>query len=373
MTQKRINIRAAVNSSRIRREKRHGREVIIVPSATLPDNVVMNRIRYPAAEIEKSYKSLEGTPAPLGHPNVSGAFVSASDPVGLALGYIGAHNENVRRENGRVWIDKVIDVEIASQLERGKAVLNAIEKGEPIHTSTGLIAVMNAAENDSEADLVATSMVFDHDAILIGEKGAATPEQGVGMLVNGEQIEVVNSTLDEGLDRELDWIATEALRLAEKVDKAPLLEKIKAYILSLVRGGDGAAIGTETETQTEAEMAVNEEDFKKLQGDVKALTDSFAGIGDVVANAVAAAIKPIADQTEALTNAAKQADEAELADLRGKIVSAGLMTEDTAKELTLNAARALSAQAKPGRAAAMNGQMHKPAAKSAGYDLPEGE
>lgn len=373
MTQKRINIRAAVNSSRIRREKRHGREVIIVPSATLPDNVVMNRIRYPADEIEKSYKSLEGTPAPLGHPRVSGAFVSASDPVGLALGYIGAHNENVRRENGRVWIDKVIDVEIASQLDRGKAVLNAIEKGEPIHTSTGLIAVMNAAENDDEADLVATSMVFDHDAILIGEKGAATPEQGVGMLVNGEQIEVINSTLDEGLDRELDWIATEALRLAEKVDKAPLIEKVKAYILSLVRGGEAATPATNSETQAEADMPVNEEDFKKLQGDVQTLAATVAGIGEVVANAVAAAIKPIADQTEALTNAAKQADEAELADLRGKIVSAGLMTEDTAKELTLNAARALADQAKPGLAAALNGQMHKPAAKSAGYDLPEGE
>ena len=27
-------------------------------------------------------------------------------------------------------------------------------------------------------------MYFDHDAILLGEEGAATPSQGVGMMVN---------------------------------------------------------------------------------------------------------------------------------------------------------------------------------------------
>jgi len=114
MAQTRVNIRATVNAAKIRRERRNGRDVIIVPSATLPDGVVMNKIRYNAPAIEKGFGSLEGTPAPLGHPNIDGQFVSASDPRGMVRGFVGAYNENVRRENGRVLIDKVIDVVYAS-------------------------------------------------------------------------------------------------------------------------------------------------------------------------------------------------------------------------------------------------------------------
>ncbi|KAK0340490.1 hypothetical protein LTR94_030297, partial [Friedmanniomyces endolithicus] len=146
--QVRVNIRTLANSAAIRREKRNGRDVIIVPSATLPDDVVMNDILYPAAEIAKSFKSLERTPAPLGHPSINGKFLSARDPEGLNQGWIGAWNENVRQEKGRVLLDKVIDVERANQCEGGKRVLNAIEKGDPVHTSTGLLAMLDAANGD---------------------------------------------------------------------------------------------------------------------------------------------------------------------------------------------------------------------------------
>ena len=40
--------------------------MVIVPSATLPDNIIMNGIKYPSEEIEKGYKSLNRSPAPLG-------------------------------------------------------------------------------------------------------------------------------------------------------------------------------------------------------------------------------------------------------------------------------------------------------------------
>ena len=119
-----------------------------MPSATLPDDVVMNDILYPAAEIAKSFKTLERTPAPLGHPSVNGKFLSARDPEGLNQGWIGAWNENVRQEGGRVLLDKVIDVERANQSEGGKRVLAAIDAGDPVHTSTGLLAIMDAANGD---------------------------------------------------------------------------------------------------------------------------------------------------------------------------------------------------------------------------------
>src|SRR5690606_37181070 len=144
----RVNVTRLLNTKAAKKEKRNGRDVIIVPSATMPDNIVMNRIRYPADEIEKSYLSLNRTPAPLNHPFVNGKFVSARDPEGINLGWIGAWNENVRRENGKVYLDKIIDVEIANRSEGGKRVLEAIEKGKPIHTSTGLLANLEPVEED---------------------------------------------------------------------------------------------------------------------------------------------------------------------------------------------------------------------------------
>ncbi|MGA0540719.1 hypothetical protein [Neotabrizicola sp. VNH66] len=371
--QARINIRTAVNTSKIRRERRAGRDVIVVPSATLPDDVVMNRVRYPAAAIEKGFGSLEGTPAPLGHPSIEGQFISASDPRGMVRGFVGAWNENVRRENGRVLIDKVIDVEFATQLTGGKSVLEAISKGEPIHTSTGLYALMKPLENDADADFEASELVFDHDAILIGEDGAATPAQGVGMLVNkaigadGKEIEVINSALDDA-ERELDWAADYAARAAEKLARVPMLERIKTAILDVIRG-------TERETslnKQETAMPVTDEQFKALSDEVKTLSDGVKGIGETIANAVKDAVKPLVEANEAMTNAQKAKDEAELADLRSKIIKANIMSEAVAGELTLNAARDLAKQAQPGKAAGIhNGLGDK--TETGGFKLPPAE
>lgn len=354
MSKIRVNIRSAVNASAIRRERRAGRDVIIVPSATLPDNVVMNGIRYPAAEIEKSYRSLDGTPAPLGHPTIEGAFVSASDPRGMVRGFVGAWNENVRRENGRVLLDKVIDVEFANQVSGGKAVLSAIEKGEPIHTSTGLIGEVCNAEEDAPdgATRIISNMVFDHDAILLGEEGAATPEQGVGMLVNGQSVEVVNSALDD-IERRIDWAGMDLMRAVKDRQDASAWERLKETLLSLLGAGNGQPAEDETETK-ETEMAVTDEQFKNLSETVNALSEKLNGIGDTVANTVAAAVKPLLDaQAEAVANA-KAKEDAEKAELVNKIVKANLLTQAVANGLTLDALKELAPKAEPGKAAALN-------------------
>src|SRR5690554_2091555 len=120
MTQIRANIKTRVSNTAIRREKRNGRDVIIVPSATLPDNIIMNRIKYPADVIEAGYKTLERTPAPLGHPAIDGVYINANDPEAINGFWVGAWNENVRRENGRVLLDKVIDVARAESTDRSE-------------------------------------------------------------------------------------------------------------------------------------------------------------------------------------------------------------------------------------------------------------
>lgn len=351
MKQVRVNVRSIVNMAGVRKEKRNGRDVMIVPSATMPDNIVMNGIKYPAKEIEASFASLNRTPAPFGHPLVNGKFVSASDPEGINLAYIGAHNENVTRQNGRVFVDKVIDIEVANRTKDGKAVLDAINKGEPVHTSTGLLCDLHDPEGDDH-EYVARNIHFDHDAILLNEEGAATPKQGVGMLVNSkgetQEIEVVNSSATEAM-RDLDWAVESAVRAMEKLDNAPLYERIKSALMDAF-----SVSGRETSAnRKEADMA-DEKQLEELSAKVNALSDAMDKIGDTIATAV----KPLIDAQAELKANQDAKDKAELDGLVAKIVKANILDEGAAKELTLNAARKLAEKAVPGKAAGVaNGKL----------------
>ena len=367
----RVNVRSVANTKAVRKEKRNGRDVVIVPSATLPDDVIMNGIKYPAAEISKSFAGLNRTPAPLGHPMINGKFVSARDPEGLNIGYIGAWNENIRRENGRVFLDKVIDVEVANRSQGGKDVLAAIEKGEPVHTSTGLLANLEAVANAADHKHIARNIEFDHDAILLGEVGAATPEQGVGMLVNAngeqEEIEVINSAVQEA-ERDIDWAMDSLARALEKRQRAGILDKLKAAILE----GLGISEREPSTNRKEDDMPpVSDEQFKSLSDEVKTLSEGMAKIGETIANSVTTALKPVLDQQAEMVANQKAKDEAEKAGLVEKVVKANILTEGAAKELTLNALRELAAKAEPGKAAALNGAFKgsQESDEWAGYDL----
>lgn len=367
----RVNVRSVANTAAIRREVRNGRDVVIVPSATMPDDIVMNEIMYPASEIAKSFKSLERTPAPLGHPTINGKFVSARDPEGINLGWIGAWNENVRQEKGRVLVDKVIDVERANQSEGGKRVLDAIEAGDPVHTSTGLLALLDAANGDVDYKFTARDIEFDHDAILLDEEGAAKPEQGVGMMVNSkgesEEVEVINSIWEDA-DRDMDWAVESLARAVERRQKAGALERMKTAILEAL----GLSEREPSANMEKAEMA-DEKQLEALSAKVDALSESLGKIGETVGTAVSNAIKPLVDAQEAIVANQKAKDDAELDELRGKIVKANLMEEDAAKELTLNAARALAKKAEPGKAPGLNGAFKSGGSDEPKFKLPKGE
>lgn len=354
--QTRVNITTRVNADAIRRETRNGREVIIVPSATLPDNVIMNGVRYPADEIQAGFASLNNTHAPLGHPMRGNTFIPAASPEALPAHYCGAWNENVRRENGRVFMDKVIDVEVAQQLDAGKTVLNAIDAGEPIHTSTGLWCNLDDTPDGDAADYNARDLEFDHDAILINEEGAATPEQGVGMLVNKDgktqEIQVINSMLEDGAEFELEWAIERALDAVERKKKLSVIDRLKTVLTEAL----SSERNTQTATRKDADMS--EKELKSLSDQVNALDGKFDGLGETIANAVTAALKPLTDQLQANADAQKAKEDAELKGYVDTIVNANLMDESTAGELTLTAAKALagSLSGSDDKAAALNGK-----------------
>ena len=190
-----VNITTRVNSQSIRRETYNGREHLVLPSYTLPANVVMNGGLYTEPEINAHYQGLEGTLAPLGHPQVNGQFVSAFSPEGINAGHIGAWNRNVKKSGNRIYLEKWVDVARAEESEGGRELLErvaAIERGDdvpPIHTSVAAFLDQlepNEQQRATGAEWVAKIHSMDHDAILLHEVGAATPEQGVGLMVNAD-------------------------------------------------------------------------------------------------------------------------------------------------------------------------------------------
>lgn len=181
----------------IKRVMHNGREHFVIPSFTLPDNIIMNGGMYPAEEIAKSFKSLEGTLAPVGHPVVNGKPIIATRPEAINAHYVGVWNHKVVRDESskRVYIEKWVDIEFASKFEQGQRLLDAINAGLPLHTSTGLHCEREqAAPGTAGYTWIARNMRFDHDAILFDEPGAATPESGVGLMVNSADL-VVNAHL----------------------------------------------------------------------------------------------------------------------------------------------------------------------------------
>ena len=370
----RINIRSVLNTEGAHQETLNGRQVLVVQSATMPDDVIMNEIFYPADEIQWSYYSLNRTPAPVGHPTIDGVFVSASDPEGINLGYIGAWNDNAEHRDGRVMVDKIIDIEIANQSEKGRKVLAAVKKGAPIHTSTGLLCNLEEVEHDGYR-FIARNLYFDHDAILLEEKGAATPEQGVGMMVNEKNeridISVINSSAVKLLGRDINW-STGDTSINPEEGRGAFFNYLKSCFQPLWEAEQG-----KTQNQGDDKMSVKQEDFDALSERVNALSESVdtavGGLAEIVSNAVKAAIEPVQEMVNTLQASADEKAAAEKATLVEKVVANKLLSQEDADDATLSTLKALANTIKAKKAAPLFGGF-TPAANTnedqwGGYDL----
>lgn len=334
----RVNVTAKVDPKAIRKDVRNGRQVLIVGSATMPADIVMNGVKYPKEAIEASFETLDRAPAPCGHPKLNGNYLSARDPEAINHFHIGAWNENVRWDGSRILLDKVIDVEYASQSEQGKRLLNAIEKGDPISTSTGLLAEVDAHQGDGYKQ-IAKSILFDHDAILLDEEPAASPEQGVGMLVNGKQIAVTNYELDSAF-REIDWAGQEMVRSIQRAADATLWAKIRDKVMAVIKEAVGITDDSATATANSEEPDMSAEELKAMNDKLAGFETKLNSLGEAVeAAAPAASLESIQKSLTELTAAvatltsAKNEDEAatQEADVKD-VVEAGLMNEEEAKK-----------------------------------------
>lgn len=196
MAKNRVHILTTVNSANV---SKTGDSYLIRDVCGALDGIVMNTRLYPADQLTNAAPTLEGKPAPAGHPkNKAGRYISALNGEALASAWIGSYCTNTRHVAGRTLCDVAVNEAQAKASPAGVALINRLdaaisgENSEPIHVSTGLFCDEVVASGESggkKYSTIATNIEYDHLAILLNEAGAGTPEQGVGMFLNSAGIE----------------------------------------------------------------------------------------------------------------------------------------------------------------------------------------
>ena len=186
-------------SGKFKRELIDGRSHLVTVMMPIRGDITMNRVFYSNAEITKSFMQLDMLPAPNGHPVVNGISVPAFHPVANNKHNIGGFLRNPRKKGKRVFVDFMLDEEVANKSDEGKEVIRRIEAGEKIGVSTGLAinTVINRQGKDDfgkEFDKEGSGFNFDHVAILLNE-AAAGEHAGTELVLNedGGEILVYNA------------------------------------------------------------------------------------------------------------------------------------------------------------------------------------
>lgn len=209
MKRKGLHLNSSLTSNAVITNKSiYGANHIVVEGAgSIIADTVMNGIFYPRDEVEKLAANTNGDiHAPSAHPTDSnGNFISAGDPQAVHQNYVGAISTNYRMKGDRLVRDIAIDPEVANRSADGKEIIRRIEANEDTDTSTGLLLQLEETSgigNDGEPyEFIARNMELDHDAILLGERGAATTLQGVGMFANskGDEFAIDQVTINESM------------------------------------------------------------------------------------------------------------------------------------------------------------------------------
>lgn len=343
-----VNISTLVANSEIRTEVIEGVEFTVIPSKTMPKNVVMNSILYGEDEVEASIGTLDMSPVTIGHPVVNGKFAPASDPISqAAYGILGAHNRvKGKTDDGRWVVEKLIPTEQLQNTERGKKLAEAIKHKRPIHTSTGVYLTKEPEIGVNAMGQEYTSRAkinrFDHDAILLNEIGAATPEQGVGLFVNadGEQeVEVMYCNIMFMPEQEHDS------EMMPEEEKRPIIAFLSKMLAKLTHNpkhdtmdGESGDMPPMPMNNSREELIVNEEQVKQFVADMLAANNEKQKqeIADVVTSGIVSALAANKAATE----------QAEKDGLIQQVVNAKLLPEDAAKECGIAALRGLLANQK---------------------------
>lgn len=179
------------NSNAVRRESFEGREHLVVPVVMVVQGVLQGsdgNVLFPPEEIDKYPAAWNGRPIPVLHPEQNGAQVSANSPDIIEKNTIGSIF-NAYSEGGKLKAEAWIDVEKAIRLGN-EPLLAQLENGEVVEISTGYFSDLEPKRGTWEGvDYIGVHRNIrpDHLALLPGEVGACSIEDGCGTRVNSKK------------------------------------------------------------------------------------------------------------------------------------------------------------------------------------------
>lgn len=420
---KRVHILSAVNAANV---SKSGAKYTIKDVCGATDGIVMNSRMYPGDELAAGIASLEGKPAPAGHPKDSqGRNISALNGEALASAWIGSYCVNARHEGGRSLVDIVVNEPQARAHPDGAKLVERLDaaiagtNSDPIHVSTGLFfeeIKVNGESRGKKHTSVVSKIRYDHLAILLNERGAGTPDDGVGMFVNdagqAEQVELAEFNADPE-DRRSDGLKLWIQRLVGNANVDASFDAITSGLYALMPSGawvrdvfdryciwsdgdgklwkqdyavasDGSVafvgLAVEVARKVEYEPITNSREVDPVKDKILAALNAagiaVAGLDDtqLLSAYNSLVVKPVNDQLTA-ANAkvaefevnARNAVDAELTALATPLaVNGGSLSVDELKRLGLDTLKKLSTKAAPVTVAA---NTQSTASKFAGYDL----
>lgn len=429
MTSKRVHILSAVNAANVSKD---GSTYTIKDVVGAIDDIVMNSRLYPADQLKAAAATLEGKPAPAGHPKDSqGRAISALNGEALASAWIGSYVRNARHEAGRTIADVVVNEAQARAHPDGAKLIERLDaaiagnNADPIHVSTGLMMdpiIANGESRGKRYTSIVTNIRYDHLAILLNEQGAATPDQGVGMFLNSagesEQVEevVINTEPEDKRSAGLmGWIKRlignesdmSFDQISDKLrDALPgnswLREVYSKYVIYVTEApgrdaayyrqdyaidsaGSVSLLGSPVEVTRRVEYKPVETNSERTdavkQSIVAALNQAGINSDGMDDSALLSAYnalitKPAADALTAvnaklaeLEAGAKAADAAELDKLAGQMAVNSALTADDLKALGLKRLREIQASAQGAAPVLATNAATKPASEFAGYSI----
>lgn len=222
----------------VRRETRNGTNYLVVPVVMMVEGVHSGShgpILHLAEELGRIPESWNGMPVTIGHPQVNGQYVSANSPDVLqdwAVGTIFNTHMDGDALKAEAWI-------VETQIQAlSQETLIKINNGEIIEVSVGVYSdeehVEGIHHNESYV-AIARNHRPDHLALLPGEVGACSINDGCGLRVNkkgGTNVPdlIVNETNQQQILKELSAkgfsvnqmgfteIANKAQRLLDSMD-----------------------------------------------------------------------------------------------------------------------------------------------------------
>lgn len=167
----------------VSRRHEQGQEYLVAPITLIVPGVLNGNqgpLYYPPEEVAASVDRWNEIPLTLGHPTKDGLPVSASDPSTVSLGFV---RNSVITTSGKLQAEGWFSLKSLDP-----KILDSLSSGKPVPVSTGLFTdnelVAGASYKGKSYGHVAKNYRPDHLALLPGQVGACSIQDGCGVLVN---------------------------------------------------------------------------------------------------------------------------------------------------------------------------------------------